>query len=489
MQMLHYKMSQRINLLKSLATVKFGADPLVLKLFYVSTIRSLFDYCCLAISPPRRHFDPIQKLQYAALRIILGCMRSTPIHCLLSESGEMPLVIRRILIGTRNLVKHFQVNNHLLFAELEKLENILRTTRRRNFKPVLPLLRAYQIINEHFPNLSKSNRLPIYDYSYYLNINVSPTLTLFPHADLPTTRIPQIFNLFMEPLAPPEFRIFTDASKFGHHTGAAIFSTYPFHLQYTLRNYCSIFTAELFAIQQAIKLVICHQICNAIILSDSKSALQSISTKSTSHDSAFLIETRMLAINGMQNFNLQFIWIPGHKNIEGNEVADRLAKEAHQVISYVVTPKDVHTKIKNETFNIWPQAWIEISQTRGQWYYEIVKAPLKKPWFLNIKYKCRKDITTVTRLRTNHCQSPAHLHKIGVFTSPQCSCGYAQGNINHLLLGCNNNKVHINNFIRSIRSLSQLDTGPFRMEDVLRHPNSHMISLINYHITNCKLVL
>ena len=56
------------------------------------------------------------------------------------------------------------------------------------------------------------------------------------------------------------------------------------------------------------------------------------------------------------------MWIPSHIGIQGNEIADSLAKEALNLqIDNRLTPKlpysDFRPKIKEYTFSLWKKEW------------------------------------------------------------------------------------------------------------------------------------
>ena len=83
-----------------------------------------------------------------------------------------------------------------------------------------------------------------------------------------------------------------------------------------LRDHCSIYTAELQAILFALKQTYQSQERKFMIFSDSLSALQAL-------------QELLHKINADQK-EIVFMWVPGHVEIRGNEVADRAAKKARQ---------------------------------------------------------------------------------------------------------------------------------------------------------------
>lgn len=87
----------------------------------------------------------------------------------------------------------------------------------------------------------------------------------------------QIFQEKIADLFPDYKRIFTDASKDKVKVGVGVYSKEGISHVERIPNYFSICSAELVAIQRAISYVRLKNIRKALILSDSKSALEKIS--------------------------------------------------------------------------------------------------------------------------------------------------------------------------------------------------------------------
>ena len=76
---------------------------------------------------------------------------------------------------------------------------------------------------------------------------------------------------------------------------------------------------------------------------------------------------------------LRFVWIPGHSGIEGNELADRLARLAHTNISIPTQPvRCSWTKLKEilevHFQNQWEQEWNTIHNTTHQFLPKTINA-------------------------------------------------------------------------------------------------------------------
>lgn len=146
--------------------------------------------------------------------------------------------------------------------------------------------------------------------------------------------------------------IFTDGSKSDQGTGSALYVPEQNIRKSIKRNeYCSIFSAELVAIRQALIEISMTQ-NRTIIFTDSLSALQSIINNSINiNQSWFTINIKYwlykLTVN--QNNNIKLVRIPSHKGITENETVDLLAKEAAKL----PTPSNITTPIADITkYNI-----------------------------------------------------------------------------------------------------------------------------------------
>jgi ribonuclease HI len=143
----------------------------------------------------------------------------------------------------------------------------------------------------------------------------------------------RITNLFitLNSSAPvTSIRAYTDGSKSStpESTTAAIFvPTVNHEHAWTLTKGSSIFTAEVTAIYQALKLIYVVDDCppEAIIYSDSSSAITAISLNSLSDNEVVTATREIIASLKSSGSRTRLTWIPSHTGIEGNKRADRLA--------------------------------------------------------------------------------------------------------------------------------------------------------------------
>ena len=101
--------------------------------------------------------------------------------------------------------------------------------------------------------------------------------------------------------------------------------------RYHLTTGVSIFTAELVAIMMALTFFNDMPVLptKIVILSDSKSALMALVNQSSKERADIIYEIlyliHQLIVRGCY---ISIMWVPGHSNLYGNEMADHCAKEA-----------------------------------------------------------------------------------------------------------------------------------------------------------------
>jgi ribonuclease HI len=104
--------------------------------------------------------------------------------------------------------------------------------------------------------------------------------------------------------------------------------------KFKLRNYCSVFQSELFAIKKSIDYLFKPKFRDKriTICTDSLTTLKALSDENST---TYLVQTILVLLNRLadQNTRIEFVWIRGHDNNEGNELADKLAKERGGITS------------------------------------------------------------------------------------------------------------------------------------------------------------
>ena len=98
-------------------------------------------------------------------------------------------------------------------------------------------------------------------------------------------------------------------------------------MKQSLPKEASIFTAEICAINLALKIISNNKAKKFIIYSDSISVLHSIKNQKLDNPLIVNLLNKLHALR--QSKKIIFCWIPGHMGIQGNDKADSLAKAAN----------------------------------------------------------------------------------------------------------------------------------------------------------------
>ena len=130
-------------------------------------------------------------------------------------------------------------------------------------------------------------------------------------------------------------------------------------------------------------------------------------------------------------------FIPGHKNIEGNEIADQLAKEAHNsdtTDSTIINKIDCKKKIKPALILLWKYTWHQtmINSNKGK-FIKYIKPNLAYWQWASLSN--RRIETAMCRLRIGHAGLREHLFRFQLSETNLCNCGEIE-TIEHFLLRC-----------------------------------------------------
>ena len=225
--------------------------------------------------------------------------------------------------------------------------------------------------------------------------------------------------------------IFTDGSKTPNGaTTAAIYVKWKKTVTtWRIPAECSVATAELLAIYQAVLLYKRENLTNGVIFTDSKSALQIIANSSNWGDNYL---GALIAQNINTKTTLQ--WVPSHLGIKGNEIADRATHLAHSAAEIESLPIP-YADFKREALRKISMKWeAELKNlTKGTHIGRITPGPTYDIW----KSEKRAIDVAYTRLRIGHTRLGSHMHRLKLQESPDCETCLKPETIEHFLLECN----------------------------------------------------
>ncbi|GFX73945.1 probable RNA-directed DNA polymerase from transposon BS [Trichonephila clavipes] len=363
----------KLNILRKLCGTSWGSRPQTLKSTFCTVIRPVLEYATPIWTPAsisvKRKLDSVQ---HRAAKIIIGAVSSTNNEKAEQECGLPPLESRR------------------------KLATIKFTNK----------LRSYG---------APHSKKPTKEYLFRIGIAAAMFQKRRP-CNSQTKGLETIAILSQDNFAIA----YTDGSsdRSLSNGGAGIILLLPDGNNYKHKINTGIiasnFTSELVAIREALLLYqqnphVIDSTEGLVIFSDSKSAIEAIRNGETNISCDIITLLEQLH-NKRKSCILQ--WIPAHVNIEGNECADSLAKEA----------RDIEHKCTT----------ITLDDANAVAKHRIMNHTFKKP--LVTEFDCPRIITsTIARLRTEHLKG-MKIHPDKTRSYVQCKhCPDLQLTPNHIL--------------------------------------------------------
>jgi ribonuclease HI len=178
-------------------------------------------------------------------------------------------------------------------------------------------------------------------------------------------------------LFSPSNLFYTDGSLMDGAAGFALHQSIHCNIGFRMRGPVSVFTAELPAIRMAMDHIENEALGWDLILTDSMSSIRAMESQKISlHTHPFVYECQQkcwqLIRSGRE---VNFMWVPVHVGIAGNEKADFEARQAtlgNMVYNVQSVTRDLLPVAKQRMLDEWQKIW-EVAET-GRFSYS-------RPWF------------------------------------------------------------------------------------------------------------
>ncbi len=315
------KCNARLNLLRKLSHTTYGADTQSLLRLYYALIQSVCNYGYPAYSSAATTaLQSLNSIHNSALRLATGAFRSTPTTSLFYEAAVLPQDLHQHYLLSKYSIR-LKSSPDLPMSSVKPLNSQLTHTQQCFLHKARMALTLIDL-HTHPPLHSASTILlppwvtpPLkFDTSLLDNYNRSSR-----------TIPPQVQQNFLESYNAFK-KVYTDASKTSSSSGCAIIhgdST----IRYPLPAVISTISCELYAILLAIAELGNTTPPNALILTDSLTAIHLLKHTPLQHPLAHDIWSRASTLST----HICIAWVPGHSTFTGNTRADRAAKEAASI--------------------------------------------------------------------------------------------------------------------------------------------------------------
>ena len=122
-----------------------------------------------------------------------------------------------------------------------------------------------------------------------------------------------------------------------------------------------------------------------------------------------------------------------HSGIEGNELADSLAKETAEdhelnIVYNRIPTTTVATELKKEGLTMWQRQWERID-----------KGALCRSFFLTVEQRLELKIPITpefTAIVSGHGKTKSYLHRFKFIDNPMCPCNEGAQSPEHLIYNC-----------------------------------------------------
>ena len=472
---LRAKMSARVDVMKAMTHHTGGASEDVLRLFYIQAVRSLADYAAPTLNcAAPTWMDEIEKVQNAAMRVILGAPRWTKIETMQAETGLIPLGIRTQQLVACHIAKFHQRNiPRVVCARLAgryHLENNSKTWKQRSGAAYSAMLGE---------DLQRTLTPDCPDPTYQQPPPWTPSVISFSYTALPGSKR-VCSNEEMRQLALQNMEAlntgvvyYTDGSV-NPDTGAAASAFVVGDVTIAWRNSDNISSlqTELAAIEGALLNTEGGPGTTITIHTDSKAAVQTLQRRHVTDNKQLITSILSRAILLKERgTSITVNWIPSHVGVAGNDKADTAAKLATELPTITKQVRPSLSWIKGKA----REAARSITRNKHQiaaatsasmrWYQQATNnCPLIKE-----KHWTRATTTAIHRLRLGYRTLAEIDPTLGTLLCQHCGLRAEQPTL-HYLNACPATV--------QLRNLFTEGNGLPRAEDIIKEACLHIETLV-----------
>lgn len=389
------KCKQKLNLIKCLSSLNWGANRETLLKIYTSLILSRIDYGSIAYSSTSKsNLRKLNVIHNMGIRHAIGAFRTSPVQSLYCESGIEPLKLRREKILLKYVTEVQAKRSHLNHNIFSEYSNILENAHSKSSAS-----RALVMIKQWNINTRNVTPINIYQTPPWIikELNFHTELAELDRENTNSltfnTLFQEIVNRYKDKVC-----IYTDGSKTSSGVGYAFCINGETH-SWSKPAISTIYTAELHAIWRSLQYFYSTASqCVAVICTDSLSSIATIKDRFSTNSVIHNINTLIHNIRELGK-DVVFVWTPAHIGIHGNEMADNAAKLAvlKEEIDSELSIDDIKTQItqysKDNWQNMWHQSNLQLQEIK----------PSVEKWYHPEQLE-RRESVVLTRIRIGHCR-------------------------------------------------------------------------------------
>lgn len=404
-EMVRDKGAEKLGLVKMLARKADGANPETLIKVGNAMIRSRMEYGASTYgNAANTHLNKLQVLQNSYIRVAMKYLKSTPVHVLLAETGQLPMKLRVEALAKKELIRSLYHRTPLLKILSGTLD---REIPNGSYLTELADKHVDLVYQVHPADraISRETRM-----RFFTNFSLRDVV----FADLGEKKTKknetsreqwqQIFNEVAATKYKDHKKLYTDASKSASGTALAVFDAEDnTTTAENINNNNSITNAELRGILDAVVLAKKKKYKKTVIFTDSKSGCQSLTNSKLLHEN-FIIWDIYKEIEKAPRGAIKIQWVPSHVGIRGNEAADAAAQgkcNDKQTEFMGITMGDACVASQKEIWEDWSREYKTASETKGRWHYQLMESPSPKIWFKGLLLG-PAQIKLLSRIRSGH---------------------------------------------------------------------------------------
>ncbi|KAJ5513135.1 hypothetical protein N7463_002687 [Penicillium fimorum] len=418
--------------------------PEQMRQLYEACVTPVVDYASTVWHDPLRdktHLRHLRTVQRAALIRVLSAFRTVATTALDVEAHVLPTHLRLRYRAQNTITRLHTLQKHPIWSALR------RAQRRRNNRGSFarfPLSEALKTMNlERLQEIEMIDPTPLTPWRK----------EAFSEIEIESDREIAIERA-QAARSTADIVVYSDASGRGGHLGAAaavldksLETTDSIQVQVGPMDRWSVHAAELIGILYAIniinKIALRHwstshtRVRSATILSDSKSALQSVQNPWNKSGQQIIHAILQAARNTKTHgTSIRLQWTPGHCEVPGNDAADLLAKEAAvpgKTHPFCCLLSRERAHIRQGIHDQWKKEWNESST--GAHLRQIDNTLPAKYTRRLYDSLPRNRAYILTQLRTGHSWLSTYAKAFRFRDDDLCVCG-ARESIHHVLLDC-----------------------------------------------------